>query len=56
MKTTNLLNEKLELVTEISTLKMALNEASGMELTGCKVSSVGYLFSVKFEEWRRILV
>ena len=29
-------------MTEISTLKMALNEASGTELTGCKVPSLGY--------------
>ncbi|KAL9972844.1 hypothetical protein ACROYT_G019225 [Oculina patagonica] len=36
MKTTNLLNEKLELVTEISSLKMALNKQSGAEFTGCK--------------------
>lgn len=43
MKTTNLLNEKLELVTEISSLKMALNKQLGPELTGCKVRCTLYL-------------
>ncbi|KAJ7379553.1 Sterile alpha motif [Desmophyllum pertusum] len=36
IKTTNLLNEKLEMVTEMSYLKMALSNTSRTELTGCK--------------------
>ena len=37
MKTANLLNEKLELVTEISSLKLALNQKSGLDSIGGKV-------------------
>ena len=40
MKTANLLNEKLELVTEISSLKLAVSKKTGFDLEGNKVGSI----------------